>query len=305
MKIHPLADVKSENIGKDTFIWQYCVVLPNATIGKNCNICSHVFIENDVIISNNVTIKSGVQIWDRIRIEDNVFIGPNVTFTNDLYPRSKIQSLSKELTIIKAGASIGANATILPGIVVGRNAMIGAGAVVTHDVPDNVLVLGSPAKIAKYLDDDGSFHYRDNQNPANYLSKEDGPSYEKSIFSVTDIRGTISILDLINDFPFDVKRLFWVYDVPAIETRGEHAHYSCHQFLICLSGELELTLDDGNNIKTIKLNSKSKGIHIPPMIWACQTNFSKDAVLFVLASEEYKSEDYIRSYSKFLNTVKK
>jgi len=131
------------------------------------------------------------------------------------------------------------------------------------------------------------------------------PFYEKNIFSVTDIRGTIAVLDLVNDLSFEVKRLFWVYDVPALETRGEHAHYSCYQFLICLSGQLDLILDDGKNKKTIKLNSKSRGIYIPKMIWACQTNFSKDAVLLVLASEKYKSEDYIRSYSEFLDAIKK
>lgn len=133
--IHKLADVQSKNIGNDTKIWQFCVVLPNATIGENCNICSHCFIENDVKIGNNVTIKCGVQIWDGIEIEDNVFIGPNVTFCNDKYPKSKQYPKEFSRTIIKKGASIGANATILPGIIIGENAMIGAGAIITKDIP--------------------------------------------------------------------------------------------------------------------------------------------------------------------------
>lgn len=139
MLIHPLSDVQSKNIGQDTKIWQFCVVLEKAVIGKNCNICAHVLIENDVIVGNNVTVKSGVQLWDGICIEDNVFIGPNVTFTNDLYPRSKKYPEKFLQTIVKKGASIGANATIIPGITIGENAMIAAGSIVTKDVPANTL----------------------------------------------------------------------------------------------------------------------------------------------------------------------
>ena len=144
--IHPLSDVQSPHIGENTNIWQFCVVLNEAKIGNNCNICSHVFIENDVLIGNNVTIKCGVQLWDGIRIEDNVFVGPNATFCNDKKPRSKEYPERFLHIIIKQGASIGANATILPGITIGKGAMIGAGAVVTKNVPDGATVVGNPAK---------------------------------------------------------------------------------------------------------------------------------------------------------------
>lgn len=147
--IHKLSDVQSVNIGRDTNIWQYCVVLARAIIGQNCNICSHCLIENDVTIGNNVTIKSGVQVWDGISIENNVFIGPNVTFTNDKSPRSKEYPESFLKTVIKANASIGANATILPGITIGEYAMVGAGSVVTHNVPAHTTVIGNPAKEIK------------------------------------------------------------------------------------------------------------------------------------------------------------
>lgn len=140
--IHPLSDVQSKNIGENTNIWQFCVVLKDAQIGSDCNICSHCFIENDVIIGNSVTIKCGVQIWDGMRIEDNVFVGPNVTFCNDRYPISRNKNWKLEPVIIKKGASIGANATILPGVTIGENAMIAAGAVVVKDVPANVVYLG-------------------------------------------------------------------------------------------------------------------------------------------------------------------
>ena len=140
--IHPLSDVQSKNIGENTNIWQFCVVLENAVIGNNCNICSHCFIENDVKIGNNVTVKCGVQLWDGMRIEDNVCIGQNATFCNDKYPKSKNINWKMEPIVIKKGASIGANATILPGVTIGEDAMIAAGAIITKDVPSGKTIIG-------------------------------------------------------------------------------------------------------------------------------------------------------------------
>ncbi|MGO4708177.1 acyltransferase [Chryseobacterium sp. 2TAF14] len=149
--IHSLADVQSSNIGEGTFIWQFSIVLKGAKIGNNCNINCQVFIENDVTIGDNVTIKPGVQIWDGVSLEDEVFIGPNVTFTNDLFPKSKNKDFELKKTLVKKGASIGANATILAGITIGENALIGAGSVVTKDIPENEIWIGNPAKFLKYI----------------------------------------------------------------------------------------------------------------------------------------------------------
>ncbi len=153
--IHPLADVKTNNIGEDTKIWQFCVILPKAKIGKDCNICAHVLIENDVVIGDLVTVKSGVQLWDGITVEDSVFIGPNVTFTNDLVPRSKQYPESFSKTLIQQGASIGANATILTGRTIGAYALIGAGSVVTKDVPPFTVWYGNPAVMRGFITKDG------------------------------------------------------------------------------------------------------------------------------------------------------
>lgn len=150
-RIHPLADVQSGHIGDDTTIWQYVVILRDARIGKNCNINALVFVENDVIIGDNVTVKSGVQIWDGVRLEDNVFVGPNVTFTNDLLPRSKVRPERFERTVVRHHASIGANATIVAGVTIGEYALVGAGSVVTKDVPPHGLVYGNPAKLRGYV----------------------------------------------------------------------------------------------------------------------------------------------------------
>ncbi|MCS4303097.1 MULTISPECIES: acyltransferase [unclassified Chryseobacterium] len=152
--IHPLADVQSQNIGEGTSVWQFCVILKGAEIGSGCNINCQVLIENDVVIGNNVTIKPGVQIWDGVSLEDNVFIGPNVTFTNDLFPKSKNKDFKLVKTLVKKGASIGANATVLAGITIGENALIGAGSVVTKSVPDNEIWVGNPAKFLKNNNND-------------------------------------------------------------------------------------------------------------------------------------------------------
>lgn len=150
--IHPKAEVQSTFIGSGTTVWQFAVILPNARIGTDCNICAHTFIENDVVVGDRVTIKSGVYLWDGIRIGNDVFLGPNAAFTNDLYPRSK-REFNCSKTVIEDGASIGANATLLPGVRVGRGAMIGAGAVVTKDIPEYSVATGNPAIVTRNMTD--------------------------------------------------------------------------------------------------------------------------------------------------------
>lgn len=139
------------NIPDSTNIWQYCVVLRGAQIGENVNICSHCFIENDVKIGNNVTIKCGVQVWDGIELEDNVMIGSNVSFTNDMYPKAKNKDWKLLRTKICKGASVGAGSTLLPGITIGENALIGAGSVVTKDVPAGEIWVGNPAHFVRKI----------------------------------------------------------------------------------------------------------------------------------------------------------
>ncbi len=152
--IHPLSDCKSNNIPESTKIWQFCVIFPNATIGENCNVCANVLIEDDVTVGNNCTIKSGVQLWNGVTVEDNVFIGPNVTFTNDIVPRAKVYT-SATKTLIRRGASIGANTTIVAGIEIGEYAFIGAGSVVTKNIPRNTIWYGNPARQKGYITNDG------------------------------------------------------------------------------------------------------------------------------------------------------
>ena len=155
IRIHPSSEVLSQQIGNDTYIGQYCIILPGAEIGSNCNICANVLIENDVKLGNNVTVKSGVQLWDGVTLEDNVFIGPNVTFTNDKVPRSKMYPDLFLKTLIKKGASIGANSTIVAGHTIGEYAFVGAGSVVTKDIPANTVWYGNPAVHHGYITNEG------------------------------------------------------------------------------------------------------------------------------------------------------
>ena len=279
-------------------------ILPGAKIGEDCDICDNVFIENDVVIGDRVTVKCGVQLWDGIELENDVFVGPNATFSNDSFPRSKQYPEKFEKTLIKEGASIGANATLLPGIVIGKDAMVGAGAVVTHSVPANAIVVGNPARIIGYA------------NTA--LDKKTGineNSFEKDIditvgnvklyelLFVADLRGNLSVGEFEKNLPFTPKRYFLVFDVPSYKVRGEHAHKECHQFLLCVHGTCSVVVDDGERRQEILLDRPNKGIHIPPMIWGIQYKYSRDAVLLVFASEYYEPEDYIRDYDQFLGLI--
>lgn len=299
--MHPLADVHSSNIGAGTRIWQFVVVLAGAEIGQDCNICSHCFIENDVVIGDRVTVKSGVQLWDGLRVGNDVFIGPNASFTNDRFPRSKKTPEKFLQTVVETGASIGANATILPGITVGSNAMVAAGAVVTRSVPPNAIVVGNPAKIVGYVDADRRSANSD-VNPSADVGAQATQVAGVSLHRmprITDIRGSLTVGEFERNIPFVVKRYFMVFDVPSMETRGEHAHRECHQFLICVRGSCAVVADDGEHRQEFLLNKPDVGVHLPPMVWGIQYKYSADAVLLVYASHYYDGKDYIRSYSEF------
>lgn len=302
---HPLSDVKSQAIGEGTRIWQFCVVFEQAKIGANCNICANVLIENDVVIGNNVTIKSGVQLWDGVRIEDNVFIGPNVTFTNDLMPRSKVYPELFLQTIVKAGASIGANATILPGVTIAEGAMVGAGAVVTRSVPPHAIVVGNPARITGYTNTKVEENLKSQQINGERKAPYAAPTHVRGVTVhnfplIPDMRGSLTVGEFEKNIPFVPMRYFMVFNVPSKETRGEHAHRECHQFLICVRGSCAVLADDGVNRTEILLDSPDKGVYLPPMVWGVQYKYSADALLLVFASHHYDAADYIRDYDEFI-----
>lgn len=304
--IHPRAEVQTTKVGENTQIWQHTVVLAGASIGKDVNINAHCFVENDVVIGDRVTVKSGVYLWDGIRLGDDVFVGPNVTFTNDKHPRSKKRLEKFLVTVVEKNASIGAGAVILPGITIGQYAMVGAGAVVTQSVPPYAIVVGTPARIIGYIEN--SDHEMTEQAIAPDLG---GAPVSVGVGGVTlhplklvkDMRGDLSVGEFMRDIPFVPKRYFLVFNVPSEKTRGEHAHYQCEQFLVCVKGSCAVVVDDGHCRKEILLDSPQRGLYLPPMTWGIQYKYSADAVLLVYASDYYDANDYIRDYSKFVAEI--
>jgi len=299
--VHPLGCCESATVGSGTRIWAYAHVLPGARIGSDCNICDHVFIENDVVVGDRVTIKCGVQLWDGCRIDDDVFIGPNATFTNDRFPRSKRYPEAFAQTRVGRGASIGANATILPGLSIGPYAMVGAGAVVTRSVPPYATVVGNPARIVGYVNTVAppTAAAAPAARPERSATHVQGVTLHR-LAHARDLRGSLSVGEIPRDVPFPVKRYFLVFDVPSVETRGEHAHRQCHQFLICVRGSCAVVADDGTQREEFLLDRPDLGLHLPPMTWGIQYKYTKDAVLLVFASEHYDPDDYVRDYQQFI-----
>jgi UDP-2-acetamido-3-amino-2,3-dideoxy-glucuronate N-acetyltransferase len=312
--VHPRALCESTAIGKNTRVWAFAHVLPGARIGADCNICDHVFIENDVVIGDRVTVKCGVQLWDGLRVADDVFIGPNATFSNDKYPQSKKYQARVLETYVGRGASIGSGASVLPGLRIGARAMVGAGAVVTHDVPPRAIVSGNPARIVGYVDatrrpSTGEAHeprpsdgrvveVRGTQAGAPTATGVAGVTLHRMVM-VADLRGTLSAGEFPAQVPFTPQRYFMVFDVPGKDVRGEHAHRRCKQFLVCARGSVAVVVDDGKTSEEVMLNAPNLGLYLPPMVWAVQYKYSADALLLVFASDPYDPGDYIRDYEEF------
>jgi acetyltransferase-like isoleucine patch superfamily enzyme/dTDP-4-dehydrorhamnose 3,5-epimerase-like enzyme len=301
--VHPHALCESTTVGENTRIWAFAHVLAGAQIGADCNICDHVFVENDVIVGDRVTVKCGVQLWDGLRVADDVFIGPNVTFSNDKYPKSKQYQAAVQQTHVGRGASIGGGAAILPGLRIGARAMVGAGSVVTHDVPARAVVSGNPARIVGYVDTKRPTPASPQQTDREAIGTSVGKVVLHRLLVAADLRGSLSAGEFATEIPFLPKRYFMVFDVPGKDVRGEHAHRRCHQFLVCARGSLSVVVDDGTASEEIVLDGPHLGLYVPPMIWAVQYKYSADALLLVFASDHYDPGDYIRDYDEFLAAV--
>jgi UDP-2-acetamido-3-amino-2,3-dideoxy-glucuronate N-acetyltransferase len=299
---HDLACVETDRVGPRTRIWAFAHVLSGAVLGADCNICDHVFIESDVIVGDRVTVKCGVQLWNGVRLQDDVFVGPNATFTNDPFPRSRDYTKGVVETVVERQASIGANATILPGVRIGRNAMVGAGAVVVADVPANAIVVGNPARITGYVGSGGAGAAPPTapasvRGPNGPLGRRGVRIIDAPVFN--DLRGALTVTDTAA-LPFTPARIFTVFAVPSKEVRGEHAHRECGQILTCLHGSLKVVWDDGRFRGEVELADPTRSLYMPPRVWGTQYAFEDDAVLLVLASLPYDAADYIRTYEEFL-----
>ena len=308
--VHPQALCETKKVGARTRIWAFAHILPGARIGADCNICDHTFIEDDVVLGDRVTVKCGVQLWDGVRIEDDVFIGPNATFSNDRFPRSKKKPKSFLTTVVKQGASIGANATILPGVTIGRGAMVGAGAVIVESVPPFAVVAGNPARIVSYCDAGPGDEFSSGLPASRAMPAAVGKSRVKGVFvqaltDVADLRGNLVAGEIGEFLPFEVKRFFVVHGVSSRQIRGQHAHRKCHQFLVCVRGSCRVIADDGKHRQEFLLDTPARGVYLPPKTWGVQYDYSNDASLLVFASHAYDPADYVRDYDQFLRSVRR
>lgn len=254
------------------------------------------FEARNIKIGQKSIISQGVFIAEHSNIGCNVYIGPNASVGGS---RPNANAASDRATVIEDDASIGSLVFIANGLRIGSNATILEGAVVTKSVPPNAIVAGNPAYIQGYS----------TRSPPERATVQDCVSRDEdaSIVSLpvfADIRGALTVGNFLTEIPFLPSRFFIVYGVPSRETRGEHAHKVCHQFLICVSGSCRVLADNGHVRQDIVLDSPHKGLHLPPMTWGTQYDYSQDAVLLVFASHPYDSNEYIRTYEEFIRTVK-
>lgn len=305
--VHEKGLCETTRVGKGTRIWAFAHILPGARLGADCNVCDGVFIENDVVVGDSVTIKCGVQLWDGVRLGDRVFVGPNATFTNDKRPRSKQYPERFAETIVEQDASIGANATILPGVRIGQGTMVGAGSVVTKDVPPYAVVIGNPAVITGYQSETYAAFTEPAIAPMPRLGEKSGDRLPLGVGGCelwrlphfSDMRGLLTPLEFDRDLPFAPKRSFLVFGVPNNKVRGEHAHRECHQFLIAVAGELSVVVDNGSRRCEVELTDPTIGLHMPPMVWGIQYKFRPGTALLVYASHAYAKDDYLRDYAAY------
>lgn len=277
---------------------RFSSVAAGSQIGVNCILADHVGIETDVRVGQDVSIGFGTYIASGAVIEDGVQVGTHVSVSTEHFNIGAVPAPHARTTL-RQNARIGAGAILLRGVTVGSNAIIEPGSVVSRDIPPNAVVGGNPATIRGYV-------------TAMMLPSQPAAADSRGLPAVSvagvalyalpvikDIRGTLSAGEFGRSLPFIPKRYFIVYEVTDHEVRGEHAHRELHQFLVCVKGSLAVVVDDGERREEILLDSPGIGVHIPPMVWATQYKYSRDAVLLVLASERYEAADYIRDYDDF------
>jgi UDP-2-acetamido-3-amino-2,3-dideoxy-glucuronate N-acetyltransferase len=298
--IHPSALCESNDIGPDTRIEAFTYVAHKVRVGQNCVIGPHVFIERDVTIGDRVIIRGSAQICAGTIVEDEVSIAAHASFLSDCNSHSG--GVTDNPIILRRGCKIGANATLCAGVTIGEYGIVHAGAVVTRSVQPHAIVAGNPAAVVAFANT--------LEMPARSTPPSSAPAqateskvrgvkiYELPL--ICDPRGNLTVGEFERTLPFVPKRYFMTFDVPSFDVRGEHAHRTCHQFLLCVRGSCAVVVDDGLNREEFLLDRPTFGVHVPPMVWATEYKHSQDSRLLVFASEHYDPADYIRDYQIYL-----
>jgi UDP-2-acetamido-3-amino-2,3-dideoxy-glucuronate N-acetyltransferase len=293
------AIVAPDQIGGEAAVGAYAVIEPGAVIGEQATIGTHAVVGRAVRIGRGVVVGSGATIDGATVVEDDVSIGPRACVGGAAHVAHGV------VTVIRAGASIGAGATLAAGTEVGQGAIVADGAVVTRSVPRSAVVAGNPASITGYVNGENG----ETLEPVRHDVTPDGPSIRDTavrgvqihrLALARDLRGSLVAGELDDRLPFTARRFFVVFNVPSSEVRGEHAHFECHQFLVCIHGQVHVIADDGERREEVVLEDNRTGLYLPPMTWGTQYRYSADCSLLVLASHPYDPDDYIRDYDAFL-----
>jgi serine acetyltransferase len=269
------------SVAADAQLGDFVVVYPGAAIGAGCH------------------VRGFTQVWDGVRLQDGVDLGPGVTIEAPEDGRTSD-------VVVGAGTRVGAGALICRGVRIGQGAEVAAGAVVAQNVPPYAIVAGSPARVVNYV--------QQAEKPAgielhSVATLPATPSIVRlGVGDVTlhrfkyvrDPRGDLSVGEFAREIPFVPKRYFLVMNVPNDKIRGEHAHYRCHQFLVCVKGSCAVVVDDMKSRVEVPLDTPDVGLYLPPMTWGIQYKYSSDAVMMVFASDYYEADDYIRDYDEFI-----
>jgi acetyltransferase-like isoleucine patch superfamily enzyme len=306
--VHPQALCETQRVGPETRIGAFARVREGAVVGRGVEIGDHAYVASGVVIGDRVRIETGAQLGSGVCVEDDVVIGSHATLVIDGPPAGGGAREDAPRIVVRRGASVGANATILPGMTIGQNAVIGAGAVVTRSVPPNAVVAGNPARIRGYVNSGQPGAEEGVAAPGgsegSFASRVRGVVLHRLPLR-RDMRGSLSVAEFPKEIPFVPRRYFVVFDVPGSEIRGEHAHRTCHLFLVCVRGACSVVVDDGRSREEFRLDHPTLGLHLPPMVWGTQYKHTADAVLLVFASEWYDPDDYIRDYQAFLDEVRR
>lgn len=298
--VHPSASCEASRVGAGSRISAFARVDPSAALGRECQVGESASIGDGVELGDRVRVGSGARLCGPVAVEADVVVGPNVALVGEAFPGAAASGAGVR---VERGAVIGASATVLADVTIGQSAVVRPGSLVTRSVPPYAIVMGNPAQIVGYVESAQKtagpvFRAAGSEAPGVFPTGVRGVTVHRfPVFQ--DMRGALSVGDFERQIPFLPRRYFMVFDVPGREVRGEHAHRSCHLFLLCPQGSYRVVADDGTNREEFVLDGPHLGVHLPPMVWGVQYRYSPDAVLLAFASDHYDPDDYIRDYAEF------
>jgi serine acetyltransferase len=298
MNVHvdSTAECDASQIGARSRVMAFARLGPDVAIGEDCVVGDRAVLEGEVTLADSVQVSGGARLIGPVVVGPRASVGVNAVLSGT-EPTSRTAEI-----VVGADARVGATAAVLPGVSIGRGAVIRPGSVVMENVPAHAIVSGNPARIVAYVENRELAAARERIVPSALEETTETRVRGVTIHPLTharDLRGSLAALEF-RHLPFVPVRVFSLFGVPSESVRGSHAHRTCAQFFVCLAGAVSCLVDDGMMREEIRLGSPDVGVHMPPMTWGTQWKYTRDAVLLVLASHPYDPADYIRDYEEFL-----